>query len=712
MEEPTRPLLGYIAKFKDFVKEPPVASLYYPDNEAGCAQAESFVRREDAKGYSIYSCIGRLHSRPRNRDNVAELSCLILDLDLRNMMEGREQVLDCLHQLIIPPDQIDDSGGGLHPVWHFKEPLTDEAGMVQAEAVMHRLVRLLAGDPNPTHRAALLRHVGSHNSRYGDWHECRVIESTGKRCDISEFEDMFDLYGEQPLLHVKPKANGNGQGNFTDWAATPGEQVHSTDIEAMRYQGKPSMNEVFHAHMGSSLSKGDTVAATIERIVEAAERNCRDDPNRPRWRNNLAERAGWWLEKHPEWLCTALNRKLYDKWNETKAEGTRRPSLVWRDGAGLEVRRYKTQHEPRTEQTNTEQTNTEQTNTEQTNTEQTNTGAAPPHICTKLVEWLDRDIPEPDFLLGEVFHTCSRALLVATTGLGKTMFAVALGLYMASGEGFLCWPARRPCRVLFIDGEMSSRLLKSRLRGEVERSGIKPDTFFALSHEDLAPFEPLNTPGGQGKIEQVIRDIGGVDFIHFDNVMSLIAGDMKDEEGWRQTQAWQHSLTRRSIGQMWIHHTGHDETRSYGTKTKEWQMDTVLFMERLERPDTDISFTLTFRKARERTPTTRAQFDDAAITLVNDKWQHSPAEGGVKARQISDMAMAFLRALIDVLAGPDVVKRSGRRCVTNAAWKRECSRAGLMASGDRADETLFYRQRRELIAARRVAGEDELTWLL
>jgi hypothetical protein len=43
-------------------------------------------------------------------------------------------------------------------------------------------------------------------------------------------------------------------------------------------------------------------------------------------------------------------------------------------------------------------------------------------------------------------------------------------------------------------------------------------------------------------IEEVIARIGGVDFIVFDNVMSLISGDMKEEEGWRQTLPWQRSL--------------------------------------------------------------------------------------------------------------------------------------------------------------------------
>src|SRR5262249_31653068 len=154
--------------------------------------------------------------------------------------------------------------------------------------------------------------------------------------------------------------------------------------------------------------------------------------------------------------------------------------------------------------------------------------------------------------------------------------------------------------------EMSRRLLKERLAAETTRLGLAPDTFFALSHEDIENMQPLNTRAGQQFIDSVIHDLGGIDFIAFDNVMALIAGDQKDEEGWRQTLPWVKSLPPRNIGQLWVHHTGHDETRSYGTKTREWHMDTTLHLDTVDRPDTDvISFQLTFRKARERTPATR-----------------------------------------------------------------------------------------------------------
>ena len=65
---------------------------------------------------------------------------------------------------------------------------------------------------------------------------------------------------------------------------------------------------------------------------------------------------------------------------------------------------------------------------------------------------------------------------------------------------------------------------------------------------------------------------------------------------------WVKSLTKRNIGQLWIHHTGLDESRGYGDKTKEWQLDAVMHLTRKKRADTDVSFDLTFQKKRECTP--------------------------------------------------------------------------------------------------------------
>ena len=78
--------------------------------------------------------------------------------------------------------------------------------------------------------------------------------------------------------------------------------------------------------------------------------------------------------------------------------------------------------------------------------------------------------------------------------------------------------------------------------------------------------------------------------------MALVMGDMRDEDAWREPYRWSIELTRSGVGQVWVHHTGHDASRSYGTKTKEWRMDTTLHGTKFERPDTDVSLLLEFRK--------------------------------------------------------------------------------------------------------------------
>jgi hypothetical protein len=335
----------------------------------------------------------------------------------------------------------------------------------------------------------------------------------------------------------------------------------------------------------------------------------------------------------------------------------------------------------------------------------------PAPAIIRLEDWLERDLPKPDFILGDWLTTTSRVLFPAPTGIGKSMFWVALGMAMAAGMPFLRWEARRPCKVLYIDGEMSARLLKERLAAEVERLGVVPAGFHALSHEDIENFAPLNSVEGQKTIEEVIARIGGVDFTIFDNIMSLIAGDMKEEEGWRQTLPWQHALTKRNIGQVWLHHTGHDEKKSYGTKTREWQMDTVLFGERVERPDTDVSFKLEFRKARERTPLTRADFADINVALVDNEWTYSNPDGGGSKMQPSPLGQKFLNALVNALAGDVITTISGRRCVSLDIWKRECGAIGLIDQGKRG-LTLFSKYKVELIARNQIACSETLAWVL
>ena len=110
-----------------------------------------------------------------------------------------------------------------------------------------------------------------------------------------------------------------------------------------------------------------------------------------------------------------------------------------------------------------------------------------------------------------------------------------------------------------------------------------------------------------------------MDLIIFDNVMSLITGDMKDEIPWTETLPLIATLTDKRIGQLWCDHTGHNQDRQYGSSTKAWRFDAVGIMTPLadeQYSPSSTGFTLSFDhpgKARRRTPDNWNQF--APITI-------------------------------------------------------------------------------------------------
>src|SRR4051812_2717596 len=61
-------------------------------------------------------------------------------------------------------------------------------------------------------------------------------------------------------------------------------------------------------------------------------------------------------------------------------------------------------------------------------------------------------------------------------------------------------------------------------------------------------------------------------------------------------------------------------------------MDTVIHLERIKRSDTDVSFQLEFRKARERMPDNRADFETITVALAGDAWQHGTGEAADRTK--------------------------------------------------------------------------------
>jgi hypothetical protein len=339
--------------------------------------------------------------------------------------------------------------------------------------------------------------------------------------------------------------------------------------------------------------------------------------------------------------------------------------------------------------------------------------------------WAERDIPEPDRLLGDLLTTTTRAFLVGRTGLGKTLLGLAMAAGAASGQGFLHWRSSRPARVLYLDGEMPAELIKPRARDAIRRlngAAIPAGNLliFGRDIEDearricpsLPPFCALNTDNGRLFLLGLIAAIGGVDLIVFDNVMSLIEGDQKDEVPWSATLQLVATLTDRRIGQLWLDHTGHNSDRQYGSSTKAWRFDAVGVMAPLTDKQNDpraTAFTLSFDhpgKSRRRTPDNWREFEATTITLQDDEWTSEPvepAQSGKLSEQIRPAAMTQYKALSDALV---VSPTPGQ--TTRDAWFAECVRLGLATAVDPKDSWSARDQKtkkfRTYISQLKVAG--------
>jgi hypothetical protein len=201
---------------------------------------------------------------------------------------------------------------------------------------------------------------------------------------------------------------------------------------------------------------------------------------------------------------------------------------------------------------------------------------------------------------------------------------------IAAGANFLGWEGKRQARVMYLDGEMSADLFKERLEIIAKRYGGDLD-LFAYNREVIGEDEmpPLNTDAGEAWL---MREIAAVkpDVIFFDSIMCLTIGNMSEEDSWSRAQALMQKMSAKRIAQVWLHHTGHDASRSYGTKTREWKMTSVIMLTKMgdEEGRHSAAFQLEFTKAREKTPKNFKQFATRTVRSTQDGFAWEAAEKG------------------------------------------------------------------------------------
>jgi P4 family phage/plasmid primase-like protien len=240
---------------------------------------EGFIRKWDLPQRSTYFCVNPLKKGTTNRSKgtVAELNGLHLDIDFKSVDATPEQILEALRQCSLPPTKVVASGHGYHAYWLLRQSLPSTPENIDAiEYLLGQLALMFAGDREPAHIAALMRMVGTHNSKHGDNIEvvC-VIDNPLARYDVPMLTTWL-REAIHPVLTRKVSANGSDGGESNPFLAAAARYGYKPPINVeerlaqMTYQGSgDSAVHQTQLHVSAALiNQGMTVDAVVELLLK------------------------------------------------------------------------------------------------------------------------------------------------------------------------------------------------------------------------------------------------------------------------------------------------------------------------------------------------------------------------------------------------------------------------------------------------------------
>jgi RecA-family ATPase len=177
--------------------------------------------------------------------------------------------------------------------------------------------------------------------------------------------------------------------------------------------------------------------------------------------------------------------------------------------------------------------------------------------------------PAREMILSPWLPEQGLTMIYAERGIGKTWVGLNVGHVVSGGGNYLGWQATRARRVVYIDGEMPSSVLKDRYATIVAGSEIDPpEENFWLVASDLQTdgLPDLSDPAHQRFYDDEIRD---ADLIIVDNLSTICPSHRENEaDSWAPVQAW--CLRQRAAGKSVLlsHHAGKSGAQR-GTSQKE-----------------------------------------------------------------------------------------------------------------------------------------------
>ena len=218
------------------------------------------------------------------------------------------------------------SGGGYHVLFVLHEPISagDADYFERACRALKTITTSLSGDPAPAHPAALLREIGTHNSkRDGEPILVTTIGGSGKSVDLTDVETLIDFLPEAGLFAKLVSKDHEG------------EDVQSGPVDidqrlaAMSYEGpgRNALDITQRDTIGALLNRGTSLDEATETVLGATKRAVAGTPHAAGWDWEEEELDIRWkgarLINKDATLIDRLSDDMLDKWRQIETGGGR-----------------------------------------------------------------------------------------------------------------------------------------------------------------------------------------------------------------------------------------------------------------------------------------------------------------------------------------------------------------------------------------------------
>jgi hypothetical protein len=299
------------------------------------AEIASFTTQWDRAERGLFFCVAtmRKNAMERNKDNVAEMIGLHVDIDFKDIDDTPDDVTRKLLAARLPPSLINHSGNGRHAYWLLKEALTGQEDQARFEAVLKLLGDMFGGDMTVAHAAALMRLPGSHNTKFGKWTEVETIHDSGIRYEFSDLEEW--LAETSPVILRKNRPSEVFDNNPFLEAAKANGFKPSIDVEkrlkAMSYMGggDAAIHSTQVSVSASLIKSGMDTDEAVKLILDATKGAAAGYGERWNWAKEekaIRRMCSDWIKKHP----VAPERQAEAKAVKVTAEIQARPvEIFW-----------------------------------------------------------------------------------------------------------------------------------------------------------------------------------------------------------------------------------------------------------------------------------------------------------------------------------------------------------------------------------------------